>query len=169
MTMSIESPAGAVTPTHVEAIKEFLEGAGVPYELVEHEPATTAADEARIVGRSPEQTAKTIVLHDGRAYVIAAVTAADRLDMHKLRELLGAGRQLRLASEQEIARDFPSLEVGAVPPFGPMVPAAEVIDRALAAQRRILCPAGDHRHSVALDPGDVVRITSATVADICEQ
>ncbi len=166
--MSSESTAGAVTRTHVEAIVGFLEGLDIAYELVEHEPVTSAAAEAHSVGCSPEQTAKTIVLHDGSAYVIAAITAADRLDLHKLRELLGASRHLRLATEEEIARDFPSLEVGAVPPFGPMVPAAEVIDSALAAQPRLLCPAGDHRHSVLLDPREVVRITAATVADICE-
>jgi prolyl-tRNA editing enzyme YbaK/EbsC (Cys-tRNA(Pro) deacylase) len=54
-----------------------------------------------------------------------------------------------------------------VPPFGPMVPAAEVIDRALLEQQRILCPAGDHRHSVLVDPREVVRITAASTADIC--
>ena len=168
MAASSETPAGGVTPTHVDAIVAFLEGVGVAFELVEHEAVMSAAAEARSVGKPPEQAAKTIVLHDGSAYVIAVVTAADRLDLHKLRELLGASKQLRLASEEEIARDFPSLEVGAVPPFGPMVPAAEVIDSALAAQPRILCPAGDHRHSVLLDPGEVVRITVATVADITE-
>jgi prolyl-tRNA editing enzyme YbaK/EbsC (Cys-tRNA(Pro) deacylase) len=89
--------------------------------------------------------------------------------MHKLRELLGATRQLRLANEDEIAREFPSLEVGAVPPFGPMVPAAEVIDRALLEQQQILCPAGDHRHSVLVDPREVVRITAASTADICAE
>ena len=166
--MSSETPAGDLTPTHVDAIVEFLEGAAVAFELVEHEPVMSAAAEARIVAQPPEQTAKTIVLHDGSAYVIAAVAAADRLDLHKLRELVGASQQLRLASEEEIARDFPTLEVGAVPPFGPMVPAAEVIDRALAEQPRVLCPAGDHRHSVLVDPGEVVRITAATVADITE-
>jgi len=118
---------------------------------------------------SPEQVAKTIVLHDGRAYVIAAITAADRLDLRKVRDLLGASRRLRLASEEEIERNFPSLDVGAVPPFGPMVPAAEVIDSALASQPRILCPAGDHRQSVLIDPRDVVRITAAKVADIREE
>jgi prolyl-tRNA editing enzyme YbaK/EbsC (Cys-tRNA(Pro) deacylase) len=56
---------------------------------------------------------------------MAAISAADRLDLHKLRELLGTSRSLRLASEAEIARDFPSLQVGAIPPFGPMMPAAE--------------------------------------------
>ncbi|HUH80382.1 MAG TPA: YbaK/EbsC family protein [Solirubrobacteraceae bacterium] len=163
-----ESVTSAVTPTHADAIVGFLRGAGIDFELVEHEPTMTAVAEARTAHLPPEQVAKTIVLHDGSAYVIAAISAADRLDLHKLRELLGASRQLRLASEAEIARDFPSLEVGAVPPFGPMVPAAEVIDLTLAAQRRILCPAGDHRHSVLLDPHEAVRITAAKVADICE-
>lgn len=169
IAMSRESRGNALSPTHVDAIVGFLEGAGVAFELIEHEPVMSAAQEARSVGRPPERTAKTIVLHDGSAYLIAAITAADRIDLHKVRELLGAGRTLRLASEEEMAREFPSLEVGAVPPFGPMVPAAEMIDSALAAQHRILCPAGDHRHSLLVDPRDVVRITAATVADIREE
>jgi prolyl-tRNA editing enzyme YbaK/EbsC (Cys-tRNA(Pro) deacylase) len=97
----------------------------------------------------------------GEARVVA-------LDVYKLRELLGATRRLRLASEEDIAREFPSLEAGAIPPFGPLVPAAEVIDRALMGRERVLWPVGDHRHSVLVDPDDVVRITAATVADICE-
>jgi Ala-tRNA(Pro) deacylase len=163
-----EGPCAPVT-TRVTAMIEFLDGAGINYELIEHEPTLSAAAEARVTEHAPDQVAKTVVLHDGSAYVIAVIPASDRLDLHKLRELLGATRQLRLASEDEIARDFPSLEVGAVPPFGPMVPAAEVIDRALLEQQRILCPAGDHRHSVLIDPGDVVRITAATSADICQE
>jgi prolyl-tRNA editing enzyme YbaK/EbsC (Cys-tRNA(Pro) deacylase) len=55
--------------------------------------------------------------------VIAAGSASARLDLRKVRELLGATRNLRLATEDEIARDFPTLEVGAVPPFRPWVPA----------------------------------------------
>jgi Ala-tRNA(Pro) deacylase len=167
MTSENSSP-GAMATTRVEAIGDFLDGVGIAYELVEHAPVMSAAAEARVTHVPPGQAAKTVVLHDGSSYVIAAIPASDRLDLHKLRELLGATRQLRLASEAEIARDFPTLEVGAVPPFGPMVPAAEVIDSALVAQERILCPAGDHRHSVLVDPRDIVRITAAETADICE-
>jgi Ala-tRNA(Pro) deacylase len=162
------SAAGAIAPTHVSAVLAYLEGAKVHYELVEHEPTASAAAEARSAHLLPERTAKPVFLHDGDAYVVAVVTAADRLDLHKLRELLGASRKLRLASEQEIERDFPTLEVGAVPPFGPMLPAAEVIDSAVAAQRLVLCPAGDHRHSVLVDPRDLVRITAARVAEIAD-
>ncbi len=84
----------------------------------------------------------------------------------RLREL--ATRRLQLADEDQIAQSFPSFEVGALPPFGPIVPAAEVIDIGLTQHERILCPAGDHRHSVLIDPHDVVRITEARTADICE-
>lgn len=166
--MTTDEDFASPATTRAEAIVEFLKGERVSYKLIEHEPTTSAADEARKTRHPTDQVAKTIVLHDGSAYVIAAIPASERLDLHKLRELLGATRDLRLASEDEIARDFPSLEVGAVPPFGPMVPAAEVMDRALLEQERILCPAGDHRHSVMVDPRDVVRITDATTADICQ-
>jgi len=165
---SEDDVSGAMPMTHVDAIVEFLQGAGIPHELVEHEPVMSAAAEARIAHQPPQRVAKTVVVHDRDAYVLAAIPASDRLDLHKLRTLLDATKQLRLASEEEIARAFPTLEVGAVPPFGPMVPAVEVIDRVLLEQERILCPAGDHRHSVLLDPHDVVRVTRAHTADICQ-
>jgi len=167
--MSSQSYSAELTRTRVEAITGFLEGAGVAFELIEHEPTTSASAQARAVDHSPETVARTVVLHDGSAYVIVAIPASDRLDLHKLRELLGASRHLRLAGEDEIARDFPTLEVGAVPPFGPMVPAAEVIDSTLARQSQIVCGAGDHRHSVILDPSEVIRVTGAIVADVCEE
>lgn len=161
------SPPPAIT--RAEAIADFLEGAGVGFELVEHPPTMSAAAEARSTRYPPDQTAKTIVLHDGNVYVMAAIPATERLDLHKLRGLLGASRQgLHMATEAEMARDFPLLEVGAVPPFGPMVPAAEVIDVRLMDYSRVLCAGGDHQHSVLIDPLEIVRITAATAADICQ-
>jgi prolyl-tRNA editing enzyme YbaK/EbsC (Cys-tRNA(Pro) deacylase) len=50
-----------------------------------------------------------------------------------------------------------------------MLPAAEVMDSALAAQERVLCAAGDHRHSVLVDPREIVRVTASRIADICEE
>lgn len=45
-----------------------------------------------------------------------------------------------------------------MPPFAPMTPALEVIDQPLLRHERILFPAGDHRHSVLVDPREIVRI-----------
>src|ERR1019366_10607319 len=92
--MTSEQSPGAIVTTHVEAISGFLDGEGIAYELVEHEPVMSAAAEARVAHLPADQVAKTIVLHDGKAYVIAAIPASARLDLAKLRELLGATRQL---------------------------------------------------------------------------
>ncbi len=165
--MTSDETSGTTT-TRVAAVTDYLEGAGCDYELIEHEPTMSAAAEARMTHYGPGEVAKTIVLHDGSGYVIVAIPSSERLDLRKLRAVLGATRHLHLASEGEIAREFPLFEVGAVPPFGPSVPAAEVIDVALMRHERILCPAGDHRHSVLVDPREVVRMTAAKTAGLCQ-
>jgi hypothetical protein len=71
--MTTEGGSTTSTTTRAEAIVEFLEGEGVNYELIEHEPTMSGADEARTMHQPPDQVAKTIVLHDGSAYVIAAI------------------------------------------------------------------------------------------------
>jgi len=162
-----ENTSQAATTTGVAGITEYLDGQGVRYELLEHEPAMTATAEARATHRPQDRVAKTVVLQEQSGYVLAIVPASERLDLHKLRELLGAGTSLRLATEHEMQRDFPMIEVGATPPVGPALPRAEVLDRRLFEEDRIVCPAGDHRHSLVLDPRDVVRLADAKVADVC--
>ncbi len=159
---------GQPSTTGVEAVTDYLEGQGVYYELVEHQPTMSAAAEAQATHRPKNQVAKTVVAQDRSGYVLAIVPASERLDLHKLRDLLGATKSLRLASEDEMARDFPMIEVGATPPVGPMLPRAEVLDERLMQEDRILCAAGDHRHSVFLDPREVVQMADARVADVCE-
>jgi Ala-tRNA(Pro) deacylase len=157
-----------MSKTGIDAIAEFLEGKGIPHEVIEHERTISAAEEAAATHRRPEAVAKTVVLRDGKAFMLAVIPASERLDLHKVRELLGASKSLRFATEEEMAEDFPELEVGAVPPIGPMLSAAEVIDRRLLDEDRILCAGGDHRHSIVVDPRDVSRVAGATAADIVQ-
>ena len=154
--------------TRSALIVEFLDAEGVDHELIEHESTMSASEEARVTGEPAHKVAKTIVLEDRGGYLLAVVPGDERLDLHKLRELLGATKTLRLATEAEMADLFPSFEVGAVPPFGPEFPRLEVVDRRLIDEERVLCAAGDHRHSVMLDPREIVRMTGAVTADVCE-
>ncbi len=164
--MTTHEPSRPIATTHVGATIDYLKGAGLRYELLEHDPVMSAAAEASATHIPPAQVAKTVVLHDGSGYVLAVISAADRLAVHKLRALLAASHTLTFADEDAIARDFPAFDVGAMPPFGSMVPAAEVIDRALLQHDRVLCIAGDHRHSVLVDPREIVRVAAARTADI---
>lgn len=154
--------------TRAASIVEYLDAEGVEHTLIEHAPTMSAAAEARATGEPAHQVAKTIVLEDRGGYVLAVVPGDERLDLHKLRELLGAAKRLRLATEAEMGELFPSFEVGAVPPFGPGFPTVEVVDRRLLDVDRVLCAAGDHRHSVVLEPSAIVRLTGAVTADVCE-
>jgi Ala-tRNA(Pro) deacylase len=157
-----------MTPRGIEAVVAHLDRAGVAYEVVEHEPTMSATAEAATTNRPATEVAKTVILQDGASYVMAVVPASERIDLHKVRALLGASKSLRLATESEIAGDFPALEVGAAPPFGPMMPRAEVIDHGLLEADRVLCAGGDHTHSVLVDPRDIVAMTGAMTADISE-
>jgi Ala-tRNA(Pro) deacylase len=152
----------------LEAVKSHLDGAGVDYEVVEHEERFTAAAEARASGVEPGDAAKDLILRDGDRYMLAAIPASQRLDLGKARELFGASRSLRLATEEEIGQDFGRFEVGAVPPFGSLHGIPQAVDQRLLQHGRVLCSAGDHEHSVLVDPREMVRIADANTGDLCE-
>ena len=150
-----------------ELTAHYLDDREIAYELLEHEERFSAAAEARAAGVTPDNAAKSVLLRDREDYRLAVIPASERLDLKKVRDLLDS-RELRLATEQEMASDFPSFEVGALPPLGSMLNVPEVIDQRLLDHGRVLCNAGDHRHSILLDPREIVGLADARVGDICE-
>lgn len=152
----------------LDAVCRWLESRRVAYEVVEHPETFAAADEARAAGVDPQEAGKTLALHDRAGYRLAVIPASRQLDLERVREALAATSHLRLATEEEMERDFPTFEVGALPPFGPLLPAPEVVDVRILYLDRVLCAAGDHRHSLLLDPRDLIRVSEPQVADICQ-
>jgi prolyl-tRNA editing enzyme YbaK/EbsC (Cys-tRNA(Pro) deacylase) len=158
----------ADVPGPVQAVIAWLDDHGVAYRLIHHDAAASAGEEADALGRPRETVAKTVVLDWEGGHRLAVVPACERVSLPKVRDLIGADRHLVLADERELERDLPDFQLGAIPPLGPLVPAAEIIDHRLLDYGHVHCPAGDREHSLVLDPEDLVRVTGATVADICE-
>jgi Ala-tRNA(Pro) deacylase len=147
-------------------LEVYLRDHGVSFDVVEHARTESAAAEARAVHLPPEQTAKTVVLHTPGGYRFAVICASDRLDLHKAADALEVSRhELRFASEADMAEEFAAYEVGAIPPVGPDTPGA-LIDARLLDYGQVLCPAGDHEHSLLVDPTDIVRVTGARPLDL---
>jgi Ala-tRNA(Pro) deacylase len=147
-------------------LKVYLSDHGVSFDVVEHAHSESAVAEARAAHLPAEQTAKTVVLRVSDGWRFAVICASDRLDLHKAAEALGVSRhELRFASEADMAADFPDYEVGSIPPIGPDTPAA-LIDLRLLDYGQVLCPAGDHKHSLLVDPADIVRVTGARTVDL---
>jgi Ala-tRNA(Pro) deacylase len=155
-------------PGPVETVTGYLDEHEIRYELIEHPERFTAAAEARAAGVGPQDAAKEVVLREGDSYVLAVIPASERLDLTKVRALLDAEDRPRLATEGEIAADFPEFEVGAMPPFGQIHDVPEIVDRRLLDHDQVLCAAGDHRHSVRIDPAEIVRLADARVGDLCQ-
>ena len=96
-----------------------LEKAGIDYEVLEHAHTERAADEAAALGVAPEEVAKTLVLTTPGGNLRAVLPASERLDLPKVADLLGVGhKKVLLATEDDLKRDYPDFDLGAVPPFG---------------------------------------------------
>lgn len=149
-------------------VQRLLEARGVDHAVVEHPQTFTAGAEARIAAVALAHTAKAVMTCDANGYVLAIVPASELLDLPKLRR--AASRPLlRLATEAELAGDFPQFEVGALPPFGELFDCPELIDVRLLAPTRILCNGGDHRHSIVLNPRDLRSASGSGVADLATE
>jgi len=148
-------------------VTRFLEEAGVDFDVLEHRHTERAADEATALGVGPDEVAKTLVLIAPSDNARAVLPASERIDLHKVAAVLGIGsRKVQLASEDDLARDYPDFELGAVPPFGGREDRV-IVDERLAARDSVVLEAGSHDRSVRLKAADLVRLTSAQVADIC--
>jgi Ala-tRNA(Pro) deacylase len=151
-----------------EDLTRVLEAAGAPYDVLPHAHTETAAAEADALGLAPADVAKTLVVATPEGYVRAVVPASERIDLRKLSELLGASKKaIGLASEEDLVRDYPEFDLGAVPPVGGARRDPVVLDSRLAERDSIVFEAGSHEESVRLDPAELVRISGAQVADIC--
>ena len=153
--------------TGTDVLTAALERAGVGYEVLEHAPTDRAADEAKALGLDPSEVAKTIVVTTGEQSFRVLLPAADRLDMHKLRDVLEAGKELHLLSEEALRQEYPEFELGAVPPLGGRDDSV-VVDRRVAEHERIVFEAGAHDRSVRVGASDLVAATGARVADVCD-
>lgn len=149
-------------------LTRLLDAEGVEYQLIPHTHTERATDEAEALGLPLDTVAKTLVVTTPSGYVRAVVPAAARLDLHKVRELLGAGsKKVHLASEADLGRDFPEFELGAVPPVGGRRDPV-LLDGRLSEVGELVFEAGTHDESVRLQADALRRIADVKVADICE-
>ena len=143
-----------------------LDEAGVSYELLPHAHTESALAQARALGVSPNDVAKTLVVKTPGGYVRAVLPASARLDLRKLREIHGGGRHaVHLATEEDLRRDYPEFELGAVPPVGGRRDPV-VVDLSVANRESVVIEAGSHDESLRLAAADLVHVAGAAVTDI---
>jgi Ala-tRNA(Pro) deacylase len=142
-------------------VTEHLQTHGVPFEPIEHQQAYTSIAEARALGIEASEVLKTVAMRVADGYALMAVPATGRLDMHLVQAAVG-DRHVRLATEEELRRDFPGIELGALPPLGSLLGAPLYVDRELLQHETVVFAAGSQTESVQVKTADLLRHEQAT-------
>jgi Ala-tRNA(Pro) deacylase len=151
--------------TAPQSLIDELERASVAYELIDHARTTTASAEARVLGVAPHEVAKTVVLTTPDGFVRAVLPASDRLDLGKLRGILGT-KDVELATEAVLAGAYPEFELGAVPPLTGGDGDRVLVDRRVCENEWVVLEAGTHEQSLRLRTSDLVELTDARLVDL---
>jgi Ala-tRNA(Pro) deacylase len=153
----------------VADVTKVLDDAGAEYELLHHAHTERAVAEAEALGLPPTEVAKTLIARTPAGRLRALIPASERIDMRKLREAVGASKDdVQLASEEEMAQDYPEFALGAVPPVGGARNDPVIVDRKLAEREWLVFEAGSHNDSVRIRTDDFLRITNARTVELCE-
>lgn len=102
----------------------------------------------------PDQVAKTLIMHTMGRFVPLVIPASRRLDLRLARKAIG-DHHARLATEEELRRRFPKMELGAFPPIPSVYGTPAYVDPEVLEHEEVVFAAGDRSESVRMHTADV--------------
>ena len=111
---------------------------------------------------------KTLAVRTGPGYALMVIPASRRLDLHLAREAL-ADHQARLASEEELGRDFAGYQLGALPPLGALLGSQVFIDPEVLEHDIVVFAAGTQTESVRMGTRELFASEQITTVPLIKQ
>ncbi|NDZ82566.1 YbaK/EbsC family protein [Streptomyces sp. SID10853] len=159
--MSTSEPT--VNPRFAEALRQL----GLEVEVRGFSEATrTAAEAAAAVGCELSAIVKSLIFEADGAPVLVLLDGASRVDVERVREVLGAEKVKR--ADAALVRETTGYAIGGVPPFGHRNRTRVIADRGLLEHPVVWAAAGTPHTVFALEPKSVVAHAGATLADVRE-
>jgi Cys-tRNA(Pro)/Cys-tRNA(Cys) deacylase len=142
-----------------------VEAAGVPFQVVRTERASSAEESAALQGIPVEALLRTIVVRRGDGdYLFVLVPAGRRFDWPKLRAYLGVSRlSLPDADEAQSATGYVRY---AITPFGSTQAWPVIADASMAGLERVAIGGGAFGVNLHLAPADLVAALGAELVDV---
>ena len=139
---------------------------GIPIEFVERQNAGSLEEAAAILGISPGDIVKSLVVkrHDG-SFLFALVPGDRQISWPKLRAIVGVNK-LQLPAA-EVALEATGYERGTITPLGSSTEWPVYLDERVAG-RRVSMGAGEHGLSLFVDADALAAGLGATYADISD-
>lgn len=129
-----------------KTLKQYLDRNNIRYSLVAHTHTESSTESARSAHIPLHQMAKAVVLEDEQGYIVGVLPSNHRIELDWVNEELG--RELGLATEDELARLFSDCDIGAVPALSDAYGLQLIWDEKLRHASDVYFEAGDHEHLV---------------------
>ena len=145
-----------------------LRAAGIPFteHAYDHDPANrNFGDEAAtVLGLAPEQVFKTLLADVDGALVVAIVPVTGKLALGALAAAVH-GKRATMA-DPSLAERKTGYVVGGISPIGQKTALPTVLDETAELFDSVFVSGGRRGFDIELAPGDLIRVTAATVAAI---
>jgi Ala-tRNA(Pro) deacylase len=152
----------------MSAVTEHLQQRGSAFELLPHQQAYTSTEEARALGIDAGEVLKTLAVRTGPRYALVVIPASRRLDLHLVRDALG-DHHARLASEEELGRDFVAYQLGALPPLGALLGSELYVDPEVLGHDTVAFAAGSQTESVKMRAQELFGSQQITTVPLVKQ
>jgi Ala-tRNA(Pro) deacylase len=124
------------------SLQQYLDGRGVPYDVMTHERAMGAQATAHASSIPEDNLAKGVLMRREEGYLLAIVPASRRVELKALEQWLQ--QPISLASEVEASTIFGDCELGSIPPVAAPYDLTAVMDDSLEGFKDIYFDGGDH-------------------------
>ncbi|MFL5735149.1 MAG: aminoacyl-tRNA deacylase [Chloroflexia bacterium] len=132
---------------------------------IQHDTSAYTAQEVAWRDHVPGKLlAKVVIVIADDKPVMLVLPALERVYLPEVARVLGA-EVVRLANEEELAREFPDCELGAMPPFGNLYNIPVYVDKALSGNYFIFFQPGTHIDTMSLAYDDFARLVHPVVAE----
>jgi Ala-tRNA(Pro) deacylase len=138
-------------------VQEYLASKHIQYDLVPHPATSSSVPTAEACHVPADRLAKGVVLRTKDRYVLAVLPASHRISREALRRHLG--KDVMLATEDELGRLFRDCAEGAVPAVGECYGIDVVVDDSIGRQPDIYFEAGDHTTVVHVSQAQYSELT----------
>jgi Ala-tRNA(Pro) deacylase len=148
-------------------VHEFLQQHEIEHETFAHSPTYDAQRLAQAVDETGHHVAKTVLLKSETDYLLAVVPATHTVDLESPRLRKSGHREL--ASEDEVIKQFPDCEPGAIPPFGSQYGIHTIVDTALCEAKQIVFESNTHDEAIRMRFTDYIDLERPVVTHVSRE
>lgn len=145
-------------------VKDYLDKKNATYEEVVHKTVFTAYDASQTLKKELKEIAKNLLVQVDKTYALVIVPANKRLDLQKLKKVLGA-KKITIPNEKVMVKVL-KIKPGAISSFGRLHRLETLVDKAMLKTKQAVFSTGSFTDSVLMKVKDFILLEEAKLIDI---